>query len=132
MAKRELPPLSDAQLEIMNVIWDSGEVAVGDVWRTLAARRALAQYGCHRDYAVGREGLVASSNQRRESRVLGHTPSRECSASTRPSARGRCLPGLGRRTGARVLEGRRLSADEVERIKVMLENAESQLREEGP
>ena len=28
-----LPPLSDAQLEIMNVVWDRGEASVADVWR---------------------------------------------------------------------------------------------------
>ena len=38
-----LPPLSEAQLEIMNVVWDRGEVTVADVWKALAARRKLAR-----------------------------------------------------------------------------------------
>lgn len=37
------PPLSEAQLEIMNVIWDRGEVTVADVWKVLAARRKVAR-----------------------------------------------------------------------------------------
>ena len=32
-----LPPLSEAQLEIMNVVWDRGEVTVADVWKALAS-----------------------------------------------------------------------------------------------
>jgi BlaI family penicillinase repressor len=32
-----LPPLSEAQLEIMNVVWDRGDVTVADVWKALSA-----------------------------------------------------------------------------------------------
>ena len=28
-------PLSDAQLEIMNLVWDRGEVTVAEVWKAL-------------------------------------------------------------------------------------------------
>jgi BlaI family penicillinase repressor len=38
-----LPPLSEAQIEIMNVVWDRGEVTVADVWKALAARRKVAR-----------------------------------------------------------------------------------------
>jgi BlaI family penicillinase repressor len=38
-----LPPLSEAQMEIMNVVWDRGEVTVAEVWKALAARRKLAR-----------------------------------------------------------------------------------------
>jgi BlaI family transcriptional regulator, penicillinase repressor len=38
-----LPPLSEAQMEIMNVVWDRGEVTVADVWKALSARRNLAR-----------------------------------------------------------------------------------------
>jgi len=42
---RDLPsePLSDAQLEIMNLVWDAGERTVADVWQTLAERRGIAR-----------------------------------------------------------------------------------------
>jgi predicted transcriptional regulator len=44
MAKAEaVPPLSEAQIEIMNVVWDRGEATVADVWRVLAARRKVAR-----------------------------------------------------------------------------------------
>ena len=38
-----LPPLSEAQIEIMNVVWDRGEVTVADVWKALEARRKVAR-----------------------------------------------------------------------------------------
>ncbi len=37
------PPLSEAQLEIMNIVWDRGEVTVADVWKALAERRKVAR-----------------------------------------------------------------------------------------
>ena len=44
MAKRDrLPPLSDVQLEIMNVFWKRREATVGEVWQVLAARRNVAR-----------------------------------------------------------------------------------------
>lgn len=38
-----VPPLSDAQLEIMNVVWDRGEATVGEIWQELSARRPVAR-----------------------------------------------------------------------------------------
>ena len=38
-----LPPLSEAQMEIMNVIWDRGEATVADVWKVLSGRRKVAR-----------------------------------------------------------------------------------------
>jgi predicted transcriptional regulator len=41
--RRALPPLSDAQLEIMQVVWQGSEVTVTDVWSVLARRRPVAR-----------------------------------------------------------------------------------------
>lgn len=43
MPRKKLPPLSRAQLEIMNVIWDCGETSVGEVYEILSARRGIAR-----------------------------------------------------------------------------------------
>jgi BlaI family penicillinase repressor len=45
MARRgELPELSEAQMEIMNVIWDAPDgIGVMDVWKALPARRQVAR-----------------------------------------------------------------------------------------
>ena len=39
----ERTPLSEAQLEIMNLVWDHGEVTVADVWKALMLRRRVAR-----------------------------------------------------------------------------------------
>ena len=38
-----LPPLSPAQLEIMNVVWERGESTVAEVWKALSAQREVAR-----------------------------------------------------------------------------------------
>ena len=38
-----LPPLSEAQMEIMNVVWNRGEATVADVWKALGTQRKLAR-----------------------------------------------------------------------------------------
>jgi len=43
MAKGEVRTLSAAQMEIMQLIWDRGEVAVTEVWETLSRRRPVAR-----------------------------------------------------------------------------------------
>jgi predicted transcriptional regulator len=43
MAKRMTSPLTPAQLEIMNLVWEHGELNVAQVWKLLADRRPLAR-----------------------------------------------------------------------------------------
>jgi predicted transcriptional regulator len=44
MPKAEhLPPLSGAQIEIMDVVWARGEVTVTEVWKALEERRPIAR-----------------------------------------------------------------------------------------
>lgn len=43
----ELPALSDAQLEIMDIVWSAGECSVADVWKVLHERRGVARNTVH-------------------------------------------------------------------------------------
>ncbi len=45
MARRnDSPPLpSDAQLEVLNILWDLGEATVGEVWQVFSSRRPVAR-----------------------------------------------------------------------------------------
>ena len=45
MAKRKQSPTlpSDAQWEVLNIIWDRGEATVGEVWQDFSARRKVAR-----------------------------------------------------------------------------------------
>lgn len=40
---KELPALSENQLEIMDVVWDRGEATLGDVWGELSQDRPVAK-----------------------------------------------------------------------------------------
>ena len=42
-AKNHRPPLSEGQIEIMNVIWDKGSATVAEVREALSERRAIAR-----------------------------------------------------------------------------------------
>lgn len=44
---RKLPALSDAQWEIMNIIWDRSECSVAEVWQVLNARRKVSRNTVH-------------------------------------------------------------------------------------
>ena len=37
------PPLTEAQLEIMDIVWQRDEVTVADVWKTLAQTRDVSR-----------------------------------------------------------------------------------------
>ena len=126
-------PLSDAQLEIMNIVWDQGTATVGEIWKMLAKRRSvsrntvstmvtrLEEKGWLRHRASGGT-YVFSAVQPRE-KVLPRLVRRLVDAAFQGSAEGLVLT---------LLEGGRLSAKEVERIKAMLEKAENEIREGGP
>jgi len=45
--KDDLPTLSEAQLEIMHVIWEHGECSVATVWKTLHERRGISRNTIH-------------------------------------------------------------------------------------
>ena len=51
---KKLPPLSEAQLEIMDVVWDRGEVTVGDG----RAPRRGTKYGADHDGSTEGQGLA--------------------------------------------------------------------------
>ena len=130
MAKPELPPLSEAQLEIINIIWDQGTVTVGQVLKVLSKRRPISrntvstmvtrleEKGWLRHRVV--EGTFLYSATQPRGKVLPRMVHRLVDAAFQGSAEGLVLT---------LLEGGRLSADEVERIRAMLEKAEIEMRE---
>lgn len=130
MPKSELPALSEAQLEIMNVVWDRGKATVGEVWKTLCERRSVSRNtvstmvtrledkGWLRHRVVG--GTFLYSATRAREKVLPRMVNKLVDAAFQGSAEGLVLT---------LIEDGRLSADEVERIKAMLDKAETDMRE---
>jgi BlaI family transcriptional regulator, penicillinase repressor len=41
--KHKTATISEAQREIMNIVWENGEVGVAEVWRILSERRPVAR-----------------------------------------------------------------------------------------
>jgi BlaI family transcriptional regulator, penicillinase repressor len=130
MSKTELPPLSEGQLEIMHVIWDQGDATVGQVLKVLTQRRPvsrntvstmvtrLEEKGWLRHRVV--EGSHRYSATHPREKVLPRMVHRLIDAAFQGSAEGLVLT---------LLEGGRLSAEEVERIKAMLDKTD-EIRED--
>lgn len=135
MAKKaaKLPPLSEGQLEIMNLVWDRGEVTVADVWKTLSERRGvarntvqtmiarLAEKGWLRHRTVGQSFVYSAAVPREATRE--QMVRRLVDAAFGGSVEGLILT---------LLEDRGLSPDEAARIRAMIEQAEKQRARKKP
>lgn len=130
--QRKLAPLSSAQREIMEIVWDQGEVSASEVREILSRRRDVARntvrtllermeqkgWVVHREN--GRTYLYSAAQPRRATigqkvvelvdQVCGGSPETLVTA---------------------LLDYRGLSADELERIRVMLDGLMDDRRERG-
>ena len=122
----EFTPLSDSQLEIMNVIWQRREATVAEVWRTIARGRPVArntvlttitrleEKGWLRHRSVGNTFVYAAVYPRQT--AVARMALKLIDAAFEGSAAGLVMT---------LLEGGRLSEEEAERIRAMLEEAKS-------
>jgi len=120
------PALSEAQLEIMNVVWAGGEVTVTDVWAELARRRRVARNtvltlmdrlekkGWLTRRADGQTHYYSAAAPR--AATLGNVVSRLVDAAFAGSAEDLVLA---------LIEGRGVSADEARRIRRLIDAARS-------
>jgi predicted transcriptional regulator len=120
----DLPALSEAQLEIMHVVWDGGEVSVTDVWTVLARRRAVARNtvltlmdrlekkGWLKRRAAGQTHYYSATAPRAAS--LGQVVRRLVDAAFAGSAEDLVLA---------LLEGRGVSDEEAQRIRQLIDDA---------
>jgi BlaI family penicillinase repressor len=117
--------LTAAQLEVMEVVWSAGEVGVAEVWKALGRRRPIArntvqttlarlhERGWLRVRAEGNAHLYSAARPRRS--VLARMVGRLVDTAFGGSASGLV---------AAVVESRRLSGEEVERIRQIIDEAE--------
>ncbi len=123
--REQLPSLSEAQLEIMNVIWDEGEATVSDVWKVLHKRRGVArntiqtlmtrleEKGWLKHRSEGNTFLYSAVPER--SAVLGNMVSQLVDSAFEGSAEELVMA---------LLKGRGVSGEEAARIRAMIEKAE--------
>jgi predicted transcriptional regulator len=126
MGKRGQPPaLSEAQLEIMNVVWDRGETTVAEVWSVLSTGRSVA-----------RNTVQTLMTRLEEKGWLRHRAEGQTfhyqAAHARQATLGRLVQRLvdtafaGSRSGLMLalLEGRDITPEEADRIRALIDQAE--------
>ncbi len=124
MPKPELPPLSEGQREIMEIVWDQGEASAFEVREILGRRRGVSRT------------TVRTTLERMEEkgwlkhRVVGRTHfysplvSRDISLGRRVvEIIDKACGGEPERLMAALMEYRGLTADEVRRIQALLDSA---------
>jgi len=125
-----LPPLSRGQLEVMEVVWERGHASVGEIWRALSQHRSLARNTVQT--TVTRLEEKGWLRQKARDEVEGGPTQYEA---TRPQAA--TVQGLAKRLlGSTfrgsvaglvmsLLEGQRLSSDEADQLRKLIDQAES-------
>ena len=126
MAKeRKQSSLSETQLEIMNVGWEKGEVAVSEIWEVLGSRRPLArntvqtmvvrleEKGWLRHRTIGKTFHYSAAVDREK--TLGGMVAQLVENAFEGSAEGLMHT---------LLKGRSLSKGEADRIRAMINEAE--------
>jgi predicted transcriptional regulator len=103
---------SDAQWEVMNVVWDRGEATVGEAWRILSARRPVA-----RNTVLTLMARLEEKGWLR--RLSGGAPLRYTATIPRQKA----LRRMARRLIMAILGDGGLSEGEAQRIRAMLDSA---------
>ena len=129
MAKTDPPPLTPAQREIMEVVWENGEVTVSQVRKALAPRRHLAR-NTVQTMMVRLEGKDWLKH-RAEGRTFVYSANlpRTVSLGAKVTQMvDRFFAGSPEEMVTALIEYRGLTKDEAERIRVMIEDAEGKLK----
>ncbi len=119
-----LPPLSDAQLEIMRVVWDRGEVAVGEVWEALAQQRPIARNTVQT--VITRLAQKGWLKHRKQGRAFLYRAAAARDATVRGMVRrlvDTVFSGSAEGLVLAMLEGRGLSREEADRIRKLIDSA---------
>lgn len=121
---KQLPPPSDAQWEVLNIIWDRGEATVGEVWQAISAKRAVARNTVLT--LVARLEEKGWLRRRAEGNVLRYSATMDEQAARRQVARQlvhTAFRGSPEGLIMALLSERELSEGEADRIRAMLEKA---------
>jgi BlaI family penicillinase repressor len=124
-----LPPLSQAQLEIMNIVWERGDVTVADVWKALSDHRKVAR----NTILTMLTRLEEKGWLKRDAQAHAH---RYCAAVPRDATMGTLIKRLVETTFGgsaeglvmALLQGRGVSKQEAARIRLLIDKAEGQRR----
>jgi predicted transcriptional regulator len=120
-----LPPLSDVQLEIMDIVWKHAEVTLGEVWKALSEHRSVTRSTIQTQLTrlVEKGWLQARPDGKvfhyratcPRTPALQNILQRLANAAFRGSTEGVVLT---------LLEGKTLDKEEADRIRAMIDRAE--------
>ena len=126
MAKPDATPLTEAQREIMEVVWDQGEVTVTQVRDELAKRREVARNTIQT--MIVRLEERGWLKHREEGRTFWYSANRPHTASLGAKVSqmvDRLFAGSPEEMVTALMEYRGLSTDEADRIREMIDTAEA-------
>lgn len=126
MAKADTSPLTEAQREIMEIVWDRGEVTVSEVREALANRRDLARNTVQT--MIVRLEEKGWLRHREENRTFIYSANRPRTVSLGAKVAqmvDRLFAGSPEEMVTALIEYRGLSSDEAERIRKMIDEAEA-------
>jgi predicted transcriptional regulator len=128
----ELPSLSPAQLEIMDVVWRRGDATVAEVWKALSARRQVARNTVLTMLARLEEKGWLARKADAHAHVYSATVPRETALGTMldqlvETAFGGSAEGL----VMTLLQGRKISKEETARLRTLIDQAEARSKGRG-
>jgi BlaI family transcriptional regulator, penicillinase repressor len=129
MAKSNSSPLTDAQREIMEIVWERQEVTVSEVRDALAARRQLARNTVQTMIVrLEDKGWLKHREQGRTFVYSANRPRTVSLGAKVAQMVDRLFAGSPEEMVTALIEYRGLTADEAERIRDMIDEAESNKR----
>lgn len=120
-----LPPLSEAQTEIMNVVWEQGETTLAQVCTTLAARRELARNTVQTQLTrLVEKGWLLHRSEGKAFYYRATVPREDARARVVQRLVDAVFGGSAEGLVMTLLDGRKLSKEEADRIHALIERAE--------
>jgi predicted transcriptional regulator len=126
MAKADTTPLTEMQRQIMDLVWNSAEVTVSEVWAVLASQREVARNTVQT--MIVRLEDKGWLKHREEGRTFYYSAARPKTVSLGAKVVqmiDRLFAGSPEEMVTALIEYRGLSPDEVQRIRTMIDQAES-------
>lgn len=125
MAKKVPPPLSDAQRELMEIIWDHGEISVSEVRDILSSKRRLARNTVQTMLVRLEEKGWLTHRQRGRTYYYSAKRARRTNLGAKVTQMvDRFFSGSADEMVTALLEHRGLTPDEAQRIREMIDESE--------
>ena len=124
-SEEPLPPLSEAQTEIMNVVWELGEATLAQVCAALASRRELARNTVQTQLArLVEKGWLLHRSEGKAFTYRATVPRAAAQSRVVQRLVDAIFGGSAEGLVMTLLDGRKLSREEADRIRALIERAE--------